>query len=267
MCGVHRILDLDLDFFVQPVLLSVPPGSARPDPTKHEVALGCDTALRTIAVETADPVDAAIHYLRERLGLAEPLPGAAVDQHGDLFSIWAQMITCGKLRVPFHLTHVDGHADFGYGQTSFTRVFDVLRRPPAERVAYSMAVLNDGDYLAFAVACGWIHSLTYVYCPGGGSDIDPYFENFGKPNWHCGATGTLRLVALDEETRARAAEPSPPPPVRYCEPRVPFEGVGQAAYSTLDPFDFMFLARSPEFAPVTADPLYDAIRAEYVSAG
>jgi hypothetical protein len=262
---VQRLLDLDLDFFVQPVVTWVRADAPRPDPDTHQVALGDETALRSIAVDTADPHQAAIQYLRERLGLVEPLPGVAVDHHGKVFSIWRRMIASGELRIPFHVTHVDAHADFGFGQTSYKHVFEALRRPPAGRDAYSQAVLTDGDYLVHAVACGWISSLTYVFCPGGGVDIDGwYFENFGRPNWYQGATGTLRLAPLDDLTRESAAAPVRHPPQQYHEPRVPFEGIPQSKYRTLDPFDFVFLARSPAFTPVTADLLFDAIAATLI---
>ncbi len=79
MTDVQRLLDLDLDFFVQPVVEWVPADAPRADPDTHQVALGDETALRSIAVDTANPYKAD---LRERLALVEPLPGVAFDHHG-----------------------------------------------------------------------------------------------------------------------------------------------------------------------------------------
>ena len=50
---MQRILDLDLDFFVQPVVFNAEPNGSRPE-LPHEVCLGYRTVLRSIAGETAD---------------------------------------------------------------------------------------------------------------------------------------------------------------------------------------------------------------------
>ena len=110
----------------------------------------------------------------------------------------------------------------------------------------------------------WIDSLTYVYSPGGGVDIDGwYFENFGNPNWSQGATGALRLAPLDDASWASAAAPVRRPPQKYHEPRVPFEGVPQSDYGhSIHSTSCSWPSR--RFTPVTANSLFDAIGATFI---
>jgi hypothetical protein len=263
--AVQRVLDLDLDFFVHPVEFNATRDGPRLDPAEFHVCLDHETMLRSVDVETADPLDAALGYLQERVLLGRPVPGASVEHHGEVFALWQKMIQDEVLQPPFHITHVDAHGDFGHGQTSYRNVFDVLRLPLEQRPDRSGELLNDGDYLAHAVACRWVDAIDYVYCPKGGCDIDTwYWENFGTPNWYCRASGTLRLNALDDGAFRDVATPRQKPPLTYTEPRVPFEGIQQRSYESSQPFDFVFLSRSPGFTPLTADTLYDAIRNAYI---
>ena len=46
------------------------------------------TVLDSVDVDAVDGVKAAMHYVRERFRLIGPLPGAAVEQHGEVFTCW-----------------------------------------------------------------------------------------------------------------------------------------------------------------------------------
>lgn len=187
---MQRVLDLDLDFFVQPVVFDTPADGSRPSDDKYAVELDWETELCTAGPD-ANPERAAIAYLRERALLAGPLPGAAVEHHDEVFHHWQALIDAGVLRAPFHVTHMDAHGDLGTGWERQRLVFDMLGVAVADRPARSRKVLTFGDYLAFAVACQWVGTLDYVYCPKGGDDVPlAFWENFGRPNWSSGrATG------------------------------------------------------------------------------
>lgn len=124
---MQRVLDLDLDFFVQRVVF-YPQGEARANPREHSVALGVDTLLEIVSdaeiesvngyVDDLDGVELAIRYLRQRLCLEGPIAGAAVRHHDEVFSLWRRLITEGTLVPPFHVTHVDAHGDSGKGTRS-----------------------------------------------------------------------------------------------------------------------------------------------------
>jgi hypothetical protein len=126
--------------------------------------------------------------------------------------------------------------------------------------------MNAGDYLLHAVACRWIGAIDYVYCPGGGDDIDRwYWENLTTPliQEH-GRSGTVRLVRFDEDTLKRVTLEGAVVPVEYQEPPVPMAQVRQEYYTAPAPFEFVFLARSPQFTPASADALYDRICADFI---
>jgi hypothetical protein len=260
---VQRVLDLDLDFFVQPVKFRAVSGDLRLDPASHEVCVDPDTTLRSVDVQSAAPAE-AMAYLRERLRLDRPLPGAAVEHHKEVFEHWRRRVAAGTLRPPFHVTHVDAHADFGMFQATYYDIHELLGLDGAARPARSSKMVTDGDWLAHALAARWLGEFDYVYCPGGGVDILTwYIENLALLDWNAGARGALRMYAFDEATLNRPRL-TVRPPTDYTEPAVPFCGVRQAEYAAEQPFDFVFLARSPEFTPATADPLYDAIRAAFI---
>ena len=211
---MQRVLDLDLDFFVHPVVFGAEPNGLRPDPGTYRVEIDPDTQLESVDVEEADPIDAAVAYARERLRLDESGPGRIVENHGEVFALWRDLIDNGTLRLPFHVTHVDAHGDFSEGQTGYRGVFEVLGLAPSERPARSQGLLTDGDYLAHAVACRWIAELHYVYCPKGGSDIGNWaWENFERPNWsHEHPVGALRLHPLDDTIIGHLGLPDGPAP-------------------------------------------------------
>jgi hypothetical protein len=79
-------------------------GSNRaPDPTEHPVWL----------------TDEALAFLTERSGLRRALPGFVTENHGELFPRWRSAIAEQLLVPPFHVTHVDAHADLGLGDAGY----------------------------------------------------------------------------------------------------------------------------------------------------
>ncbi|WP_257233071.1 hypothetical protein [Rhodococcus qingshengii] len=67
MVGVQRILDIDLDFFVTPVVYW-PEDNERPPAEDYSVW----------------PIDQALDFLRNRCGLTQKLPGFVTENHGEL---------------------------------------------------------------------------------------------------------------------------------------------------------------------------------------
>jgi len=276
MPDMQRVLDLDLDFFVQGVV-HCPPSDERADPTEYKVALGVDTILSMVSDEEIAAVDGYIddldgvalgmRYARERLGLDGPIRGAPVEHHDEVFALWERLIDAGELRPPFHLTHVDAHGDFGKGQLSHRKVLtDVMALDQDARPARSHQLLDPGDYLLHAVACGWVGAIDYVYPPAGGDDIDRwYWEGLTTPRIEGrGRSGTVRLARFDERTLSRVLNGAVVPVDYGNEPRVPMAQIPQETYSSADPFDFLFLAKSPQFTPEAADALYEQIRTEFI---
>jgi hypothetical protein len=120
--------------------------------------------------------------------------------------------------------------------------------------------LNSGNYLAFAAACRWLSSLTYVYNSGGGCDVMPYVMEGFDSRADC-----LHLAALSKSHIETLNGGGRPAPVDSGEPRVPFKMLRwDTGYQAERPFDALCLARSQEFTPKAADSLFDAIRERFI---
>ncbi len=241
-----RILDLDLDFFPRRVAHFRGSESGRLPDDDYPVW----------------EVDDALGFLRERCGLTGPLPGLVVEDHGDLFAGWRQAIEDGHLADPFDVTHVDAHADLGLGDSGYVYLLTELMHEDVEgrlRPREGPTYLNGGNYLAFAAACRWLASLTYVYNSGGGSDVMPYvMEGFDPRADH------LRLAALSN-SHIEILNGADRPAVESGEPRVPFKMLRwDTGYQGEEPFEVVCLARSPAFKPPAADGLFDAIRETFI---
>jgi hypothetical protein len=105
-------------------------------------------------------------------------PGFVVEHHNDLFYRWGEAIDAGQMTKPLEVVHVDAHADFGLGDASYTYLmgelafepiedrYEILkaRRPSSRSQMLDLGndALTDGNWLMFALACGWLSNLIYV---------------------------------------------------------------------------------------------------------
>jgi hypothetical protein len=245
---VSRILDLDLDFFVHGAAHWRVDGN-RLDPDEFPP---WDT-------------DQAISFLRERCCLDAALPGFVVENHGELFALWKEAIQNGRLKPPFHVTHVDAHADLGLGDSGYVHLMtDVLYREPKDRLEprEGQEGLDDGNFLAFCIACHWISDLAYVYNDEGGNDLLSYhMEGFDPMASHI----QLKAMRKQEINKlvgllARSEDIQ----VDRFEPLVPFRHGCWREFQADRPFDFICLTRSPPFTPVEADVIFDEIRRRFI---
>lgn len=218
----------------------------RPDPSEHPVW----------------PTDEALTFLAERCLLTRPLPGFVTENHAELFPRWRSAIDEGLLVPPFHVTHVDAHADLGLGDAGYVYLLtDLLFQDVEDRQnpIVGSSGLNDGNHLAFAIACRWIGDLVYVYGEGGGSDeLSLVMEGFDQ------RATNVQLPAMAEAELDKLVHQRGDPVVSRLEPPVPYRSTRREDYRADAPFDFVCLTRSSPYTPVTADPLYDEIRARFV---
>jgi hypothetical protein len=114
---VQRVLDIDLDFFVHGV-----EHHRRRDGGR----LDAEAFPAWSVAETRD-------FLEARCGLTGRLPGLAVEHHGELFARWRDAIDAAILHAPFHVTHVDAHADLDVGGTGQWHLMtELLFRAPED---------------------------------------------------------------------------------------------------------------------------------------
>lgn len=226
-----RVLDIDLDFFLSNVceLANV-----------NDRPVGCDPW----------PADAVRAFLEMRLGLSRvhPLPGAVFETHDGALRFWKEQMDAGELKAPFHVTHVDAHADLGIGRPGPAFVLEsVLTRPPEARVEieryYETQKLDEANYLLFALAFRWISSLDNVRNPNSRPDM---------PDRFC-FEGAIRL-----NSSVAALVPA----LDFHEPAIPFHVFDDwRRFRTAEKYDFVTLAISPRYTPRTADRLINVIRA------
>lgn len=260
---MHRVLDIDLDFFVF--------GTAHP-PAKP----GCRLSSDEYDVWS---IDTALEFLASHCGLTGRLPGCAVERHDEVFFKWRNAIGAGALTRRFHVTHVDAHADLGAGDNGYNYLLtELLHRPVEQRDDPRLADedrwggMGEGNYLAFAIACQWLADLTYVIGGRHQIDIEEGAPLKGRP------TDLLRFLMEDFALDASALRfPVLDPkdldvnrtdiarlrPLAW-EPRVPLAYMYGQDFHVTQQFDLIYLARSPRYTPGTADDIYDAIREHFI---
>lgn len=240
---MQRILDIDLDFFVTPVVYQ-PQTSDRPPDSEYKVWSN----------------DRAFAFLRDKLRLTSPLPACLTETHDQLFLGWHEAITNGVLKPPFHVTHVDAHADLGNGDAEYQFILkDLVYKPIENRPSIVSSCRNrllEGDFLALAVACHWISDLTYVFGEGGGDDqLHLFMKNFDRH------ADRLELGAFCPDidllhTTSREAD--------FIDVSIPFTQVRAEDFHTESLYDMICLTRSPLYTPPLADRLYQDIREKFV---
>jgi hypothetical protein len=111
------------------------------------------------------------------------------------------------------------------------------------------------------IACRWLSELVYVHNgSSGGDDVLPYhMEGFNR------RAENVQLVSV--RSRSELLDNLMTPEnftVEHREPTVRFQAVIWDQFQADQPFDFICLARSPPFTPPESDPIFDAIRQQFI---
>jgi hypothetical protein len=259
-----RVLDLDLDFFLCGKAHFRDSAEERLDPDEYPPW----------------PLDLVMTFLTKRCQLDEPLPGFVVEQHSELFYRWGEATKAGQMASPFEVVHVDAHADLGLGDVSYAYLmgelafepiehrYEILkkRRPGSRKEMIDLGnhALTDGNWLMFALACGWISDLTNVTnsCAEGSDGARPgdlmrvLMQDFDMQADH------LQVVGTREEAWRWAG--SRPAVIDHRDPPVPFATKVSREYQAAGPFDLVCLTRSPQYTPAEADPIFDVIVERFI---
>ena len=244
-----RVLDIDLDFFLEEAVHYSQAG-IRPDDQDYPPWPEAKTRS----------------FLRNRLGLdvQHPIPGSVEIEHNAVFWRWDQLITEGRLTVPFEVVHVDAHADLGMGDIGFQHVFGrLLHLPLADRLDALRSerdVVKSGNFLLYALALRWISKLTYVHH----TTYQPHTTDV--PNYLSDAGGdrppefALPVFAWDYVTAGKHLSRKQ---VIEIEPPAKFELAAPSTFTDNGRFEFVFAAQSPCYSPKSADSLL-AVLAEHI---
>lgn len=231
-----RVLDLDLDFFLQDCCPLAPIGE-RP----------------TLAGHAPWPVETVRAFLEMQCGLspAHPTPGAIFPTHDCALEFWQRRMAEGRLPAPFHVTHVDAHSDLGIGYpgTGFVRngVLPMQLDKRCDIGRYrAQKQLDEANYLLFAIAFRYVAALDNVRNPRSRPDVPQEILVPGRAD-------AIRLDSF----AARLMESK-----NGSEPLVPFHVYEDyRTFSSDAAYDFVTLAISPRYAPAAADALVPVIGA------
>jgi hypothetical protein len=246
--NIDRILDIDLDFFLK----------ERPSRKQEEGRLA-DQEYHPW------PPRNVKEYLICRCGLRreDRTPGKLVRYHHEVFDCWRKLIVANRLSPPFHVTHLDSHADMGMGDASCEYIMGELlhlcldRRREPKRGDWDG--LLEGNWISFALACRWIAELKYVHHPAllranlGLPDIPDRLFKDNDPR--CGIIQLKKLPRVYHRGVDRLTEFTP----LELEPEVPVEIVECESFVNHEPYSFIFVTQSPNYTPVTVDSLLGVI--------
>lgn len=204
-------------------------------------------------------------FLEKRCLLSKerPIRGRILRNHHEAFFFWDELITSSLVNIPFKVTHVDAHSDTGLGDSGYVYIMQKLINQPINkrRSILDISKVSMGNYLAFALACGWINQVDFVLHESWGNDISRshlknydekemmfQFKSFPKDlnigmYYHQIIDGTIPPINVDKE--------------------IPYTLIPWKSYFTSENFDFMVFCQSPGYTPKSADFMMDIIK-EYM---
>lgn len=239
-----RILDLDLDFFL------------------NEVPYHADMyGSKRLSSNVYKPweIDRVKKFLEENCGLSisHPVKGEVIETHDEAFYVWRKLIASNFLEPPFDVVHVDSHVDLGSGDGSFIYIMtELLHQPQSNRKKpkKGFSGINPGSYLAFAIAVQWIRSLVYVTHPNAIDDVMFWHLKDLNPK-----AEYIQLKKCDPALFDSSMRTMDSIGVLSTEPLVPFRKSIWSDYKNQAKFDFAIFCTSPTFTPIESDMLIPII--------
>jgi hypothetical protein len=247
-----RVLDLDLDFFLNRVSFRRPDGG-RLDPERY----------------IPWPEEMVHDVMRGFCGpsaLGRPV-GRTVTHHQEAFFFWRELVEAGEINEPFEVVHVDAHADLGMSNDGHRYIMgDLLHRPPDQRHRPNPEKLRAGNYLLFAAACRWLSGLTYLMHPHRFSHGQLIHDDRMSCHFrHSDPEGGIMELRCCDPLVLRFDPPQPfafgrsDTPALALEPPIPFTSMLWGVGPPPSGFDMILLAHSPDYTPATADRLVAVI--------
>lgn len=236
-----RVLDLDLDFFLEQDLVPKSKSGRLPDNI----------------YKSWNAVDVK-NFLDNNCGLeGKRIKGRIVVNHHEALLFWEELISTGTLRYPFEVVHVDAHADMGQGFQVDALYYisnHLLHLPVDKRKKYDKSLLNEGNYIAFALAIRFISQLTNVIHPMYHDDIVALYMKDYDPNSDKIEMKAMNSLNTDQFIKWEFD-------VISFEPTISFLKIPYTKFNDNGNFDFIVLSQSPHYTPKCADNLIPIISA------
>lgn len=241
-----RILDLDLDFFIDDIAIYRWGNSPRLSDEEYHPWTDQEV----------------INYLENHCNLLSnnKIRGKSVIHHHEAFLYWRDLIDRGELEIPFEVVHIDAHSDLGYpaGDDILDYVLTELTYLPLNLRINDILEknrLNISNYLLFAAACGWINKITYVTHPKAKYPRDLH-GLYLKENR--ASSGFLQLKRYSKEQFKQVMSLKDIKPEGF-DLEIPLEIIPYDEYKNVQPFSFIVLSQSPGYTPKSADSLIKII--------
>ncbi len=250
---VFRILDIDLDFFLNQRFTGIPGLlSDRMDPKYY-----IPWQKRRVR-----------NFLTKRLGLNDKakIKGAYFTEHDEVFHFLANLQSSeGNLK--FSIDHVDAHSDLGMGMSEehFTFIANkLLNHSISDRynLVSGSGFLNSGNFMTFAIACQWIENLSLIYTElKMQNDIPPLIlKDFDT------SSRAIQLTPFSQSQISSAFQSNKPLdklksiPAITREPEVPLLALGYKNFNPSGKYDYVLLTQSPHYTPEASDDLIPFIK-------
>ena len=222
-----RFLDLDLDFFLN----------------KNAYYSGSNSG-RLGAEYKPWSGPRVQHFLEERCSLSSdtPVPGRTIESHDRVIDFWHILIESGSLSVPFEVIHVDAHPDLSARGGLHLASGLLFMGSESELALFKEEHVHSGNYLTFAIACGWIASLVWVPLRKTLTKLPNYYDDAGH--------GQIQLKdnKAGEFLKGNFT-------VVERKGGIPFKIIHWSKFKTNETFDYMALSKSPNFTPPESDSL------------
>lgn len=245
---MKNILDIDMDFFL--------------DDIAHWI-----TEDNRLDDEDYKPWSEEIFrdFLEKRCLLSNQnrIHGRIVTNHNEAFFFWDELISSNKLKVPFNVTHIDAHSDTGMGDSGYVYIMKELVNHPMSdrREILDPKKVYMGNYLAYAMACGWIEKIDFVLHKDWSNDIlSVHLKNFADSEEMFQLKGYSKDTDIGMSYQ-RIIEGKIPP--KTLDKEIPYSLIPWEKYQTKEKYDYMVFCQSPGYTPKSADFMLDIIK-EYM---
>ncbi|NOG98321.1 MAG: hypothetical protein HND52_10210 [Ignavibacteriae bacterium] len=207
-----------------------------------------------------------INFLDNNCGLQNKrVCGKYFEHHHEVFLFLRTIL---KNEDAIIIDHIDAHADLGlmFGNFSTDEFistellnYPIEKRPNLINVTGEETDLSPGNFLLFAIACGWIKQLNYIHPPGKGTDVGWFIFKEFNPN-----SNVLQLkkltkkefnFVLNNDTAEFAKNINP----NNLENEVPIQRISSKNFVSNIDYDYIFLTKSPGFTTKESDKLIPLI--------
>ena len=204
-------------------------------------------------------------FLEKRcfLSLTNPIKGRIITNHHEAFFFWDELINKKDLQAPFEVTHIDAHSDMGLGDSGYVYITKELMNHPMQK---RRSMLNDakvymGNYLSYALACGWIRKIDFVFHDLWDDDfMNIHLKNFDARERYFQFKGYDKTIDVGMQYSSILDGQIKP---SYIDPDIPFNVITCNEFENSKEYDYLVFCQSPGYTPKTADYMLEIIK-EYI---